>query len=271
MADFVHYVRRRLAQPNYLDPGDPWFAANPPDGQGFLAPAFHVTRQRGYPADRVRRGDTIWLFSQLATPWGPLPPALDARIHVEFVTEQEVRVKEGLRCAWRFVAAPGSMWFPLARADKCLSVLKVRDKGQDASRKLMAGNTRTVGQALQGMRLIDNPDVLHRHVADLELRGFDFISYRLIDGTRQAFDTARALLDAGRPVFWDRWSLPRRIAERREFVRDADLDAVLMHHIDTATRIHVIDSPRYGEAGSYSRREFERIPPEKRVPVRRDG
>lgn len=271
MADFAHYVSRRLAQPNYLDPDDPWFAAHQPDGQGFLAPAFHVTRQRGYPADRVRCGDTIWLFSQLATPWGPLPPALDARISVDSLAEQEVRGAHGLQYALRFVAGAGSAWFPLACADTCLSELEVLDKGCDASRKLLHGKTRTVGQALQGMRLLDNPDALHRHVADLEQRGFDFISYRLIDGTRLAFDTAQALLDAGRPVFWDRWSLPRRIAERREFVRDADLDAVLMHHIDTATRIHVIDSPRYGEAGSYSRREFERIPPEKRVMVRRDG
>lgn len=271
MADFAHYVRRRLAQPDYLDPADPWFAANPPDGQGFDAPAFHVTRQRGYPADRVRRGDTIWLFSQLATPWGALPPALDARITVDCVTEQEVRGKHGLQCALRFVAGAGAAWFPLARADECLSALQVRDKGRDAPRPLLHGNTRAIGQALQGMRLLDSPDALHRHVAGLESRGFDFISYRLIDGTRLAFDTVQALLDAGQPVFWDRWSLPRRIAERREFVRDADLDAVLMRHIDTATRVHVIDSPRYGEAGSYSRREFERIAPEKRVMVRREA
>ena len=39
-------------------------------------------RQRMYSgvASRVGVGDTIWLFSQLSSPWGSLPPALDGKI-----------------------------------------------------------------------------------------------------------------------------------------------------------------------------------------------
>lgn len=79
MAHFAHYVRRTVVEVNYEDPSDPWFAENQPDNQGFEAPAYHVTRSLTGPAARVSGGDTIWLFSQLTTPWGNFPPALDAK------------------------------------------------------------------------------------------------------------------------------------------------------------------------------------------------
>jgi hypothetical protein len=95
MAHFAHYVRRTVVEVNYEDPSDPWFAENQPDNQGFDSPAYHVTRSLTGPAARVSEGDTIWLFSQVITPWGVFPPALDAKItSIRFKRSEETEANQ---------------------------------------------------------------------------------------------------------------------------------------------------------------------------------
>ena len=78
------------------------------------------------------------------------------------------------------------------------------------------------------------------------------ISYRIADGTKQAFELAKRLVSSGQPIFWDRWSLPRRLAERRELIDDTTLNDYLCEKISAARMVWGVDSPLYAEKGSYS-------------------
>ena len=84
---------------------------------------------------------------------------------------------------------------------------------------------------------------------------FDFISYRISDGTKAAFGKARTLISEQKPVFWDRWSLPRRLAERRERLGDHPLDATIKAGIRGAAVVWGIEKPLYAQRGSYAARE----------------
>jgi hypothetical protein len=195
-------------------------------------------------------GDTIWLFSQLIGPWGRLLPALDARIEVAEV--RRISRENKMRC--RYAAGTGSCWFALSDARSLLSTLHARRA--DGTRTPIIQHPRmAVGQSLRLLRRADDASPLLEYAEDLDARGQDFVSYRLIDGTRDAFALVERLLHEGRSVFWDRWSLPRRLAERRETIDDAALDAFIAGQIRRSTRVHGILSPRYADPDSYSYRE----------------
>lgn len=250
MAHYVHYVRRAVVEVNYENPADPWFADNQPDNQGFDAPSYHVTRCLTGPAARVSKGDTIWLFSQLATPWGNFPPALDAKIIVggepmhTYASDQKTRII-------RYEAGSNSKWFPLYDVSSYIRQLGTRDiKGN--SSPLLNDSNQPIGQALQAMRKLSDAGPLLEFELKIDAMPFDFISYRLIDGTRLAFDRAKQLVEDGSAVFWDRWSLPRRLAERREFLNESSLDCYIIKQIHRCKMVWAINSPRYAESGSYS-------------------
>ena len=90
----------------------------------------------------------------------------------------------------------------------------------------------------------------------LDEDGFDFISYRILDGTKSAFQKVKSLIKDGSIVFWDRWSLPRRLAERREIVSDKALQKYIEKQIENAKVVWAINSPLYGQVGSYSADEM---------------
>lgn len=112
-----------------------------------------------------------------------------------------------------------------------------------------------VGQALRFVRKLDDAEQMRAHAQHLESSRYDFVSYRLLDGTPHAFALVQRLLQEGRSVFWDRWSLPRRLAERRETLNDEALDAFIAHSLRNSGRVHGILSPHYGDPASYSFRE----------------
>lgn len=165
MRHFVHYIKRKLVDAGKnIDSGVLLYAEHQPEDQGFETPAYHSVPLNSGVASRVDTGDTIWLFSQLSSPWGKLPPSLD------------------------------------------------------------------------GMKP-------------------DFISYRMIDGTKSAFERAILLLEKNRAVFWDRWSLPRRLAERNESVGPEALDARIDAMIRSSRSVWGVSSEKYGAKGSYSKLE----------------
>jgi hypothetical protein len=248
VAHFAHYVKREIAEPT-VQPEAPWFADAQPVEQGLQAPAFHVTRAAKGPATRVAPNDTIWLFSQLRASWGALPPALDAKLVVA-----DVQRRGSGPC--RFEAGPGSCWFPLFDATETLDALSTVD-AEGRERPLLAARTQTVGSALQSMRELASIEPLAQLERTLAERGFDFLSYRLVDGTDNAFHAARTLASAGRPVWWDRWSLPRRLAERREWIHDRALEDYIQGRIRASRRVWGVPSQKYGEPGSYSHREMQ--------------
>jgi len=250
MRHFAHYQQRRVVHMAYDDPNDPWYAENQPDDQGFDKPWYHVTRRRNGPASRIEVGDSLWVFSQLVTPWGKFPPALDFRVDVKAV---ELRSGGG----FRYEAERSSKWYNLFDGSSHIGRLETIDSNGN-KRPLLKSKDQHVGHALQSIRQLASDEELRKLASKIDERGFEFISYRLLDGTEPAFRKALERVRAGRAVFWDRWSLPRRLAERREFLSDPALDRHLMRAIDHSVAVWAIQSLKYGEIGSYSKKEYDR-------------
>jgi hypothetical protein len=89
-----------------------------------------------------------------------------------------------------------------------------------------------------------------------------FVSYRISDGSRGAFRKVHDLIEQGKVVFWDRWSLPRRLAERREIDPDPyfrrTLDEYLLEKLEKSAHVWGIESKKYSAEGSYSEKERSR-------------
>lgn len=252
MKHFAHYIKRKVVEVAYCSPDDPWFAENQPDEQGFTCPSYHVTRKRYGPASRIEKGDTIWVFSQLHAPWGSLPPSLDAKIVVSGI-ELRTNEKDG-KPIFRFDASQDSKWFPIYDSQTTLMKLRtVNGKGQSVP--LLSYNHQHVGQALQSIREISDATPLYNLEEHLGALKFEFVSYRLIDGTRKAYDLCVRLAREGKPFFWDRWSLPRRMAERREFLSNSALDDYISEQIIKCSTVWGVITPKYGETKSYSHKE----------------
>lgn len=247
---FIHFnrrtVRRRL--PATLE--TPWYAEAQEATGGFDRPAYHVTRATGGAAARVKPGDTIWLVGQLYMGKRKLPPALDARIEVLSVDSR--RNEPG----FRYAASPASRWFPLVDLRPVLLGLQSRDAMGNLS-PLLADPDRPVGFSLRRMRQLVDDEPFRRWEEAMDSRDHHFISYRLKDGTAAAFETAHDLCRRNVPFFWDRWSMPRRLVERRELVEDAYLNRMIEQHIRRAETVLGVESPLYFEAGCYATRERE--------------
>ena len=111
------------------------------------------------------------------------------------------------------------------------------------------------GQAMQQIREILDPAPLR----DLERRIGEakthFISYRHKGGLAYAFAKCRELVRDNRAVWWDRWSLPRRLAERREKVSDRALDSRIRQLLLASDVVWGIETKHYDEAGCYALKE----------------
>jgi hypothetical protein len=157
-------------------------------------------------------------------------------------------------------AASSSEWFPLADVSDKLKKLRTLAKGSDkgsAPVDLWADPAKPFGQSLQSMRLLESADLLRSSSDTLAKMPVHFISYRIRDGSRGAFNKTRELFLSGDSVsvFWDRWSLLRRLAERRELVDDRVLNRFLMLRLRESERVWGIESLEYSARGSYSKKE----------------
>jgi hypothetical protein len=249
---YIHYIPRhvklRTTAEQLTDTGVEEARA----ALNYLQPAFHRTGMTTGIVKAVQPGDTIWLLGQLSTPWGPLGPSLDARIDVAACT---LGAKESV-----FLAAKTSKWFPLAQASALIAQLQLlRRNGTTAP--LRPNPARPVGIYLQQMHQLANAEALCAWADAVDAQGYDFVSYRHQDGTRAAYDRTAALLNQGKAVFWDRWSLPRQLAERGQQVPETELKNHLTRLISQAKQVWGIDTNAFGEAGSFS--AYERAVAEK--------
>jgi len=244
---FIHYVPRRVVTRFPQRAESDWFAETHDRKSGFLRPMFHTSRQITGAASAVMPGDTIWILGQIFSPWGALPPALDSRIDVE-------RVEKTKSNASRFIAARTSSWFPLADITGVLLNLQtITTKGR--LNRLQSNPCMPIGQSLQSMRRLVSPGPLQAWSQLLCATELNFISYRICDGTSAAFAKAKELVSEGETVFWDRWCLPRRLAERREAVNDDSLNDHLMTHLRRSKVVWGIESEKYAIDTSYAAKE----------------
>lgn len=196
----------------------------------------------------------MWIFSQLFTPWGSFPPALDAKVTIAAILDNRGG-PSGREFAFRYSADhKRSAWFPLFNAHETLLRLRTID-ARNRVHKLLVGEEQPIGPALRQIRKIEDATPILKLEQRLAGSSFDFISYRLRDGTRAACRASRSLVLGGNAIFWDRWSLPRRVAERRERVSDPVLDRFISERIKASATVWAIESPTYAEEGTYSEKE----------------
>ncbi len=252
MRHYAHYVKRQVVNPDFAvnSNGLQYVEKQPPE-QGLAAPVYHSVSLNSGVAARVEVGDTIWLFSQLTSPWGRLPPSLDARIDVSRID------RDGqISGRYRYEAAQTSKWYPLCDATEIISGLTALNVRGEVSPLLAKSNT-AIGQAVHFLRELSDGESLIRHSTFLIQSESDFISYRIADGTKPAYQLVESLLKEKRVVFWDRWSLPRRLAERKGKIDPQTLDLRIQSIINSSRVVWGGYSPRYGEEGSYSALERE--------------
>lgn len=245
---FIHYLKRQVIIRFPQNEADPFFAQYQNGIDGFERPMYHITRRTTGPATRIGPGSVIWLFSVLRSPWGDLPPSLDAKFVVDRVEALPDR-------RLKFYAARSSVWYPVADATVLLQTL--RTVNQNGESRLWADASKPIGFYLQSMRQLSNGDRPEKWASKIILSGYDFISYRIKDGTKAAFLKTKELIEQGNIVFWDRFCLPRRLAERRELVSDAALDSYLMDKLAGSSKVWGIESKLYHVVNSYAFKEAE--------------
>lgn len=248
---FIQYIKREIKLRYPKHPADPWYSELQHYQAGFSHPAHHITRATSYPVNKIQAGDVIWLVSQLKLQGQILPPAVDAKIVVSYVG---AFVKEQRVAGVRFCAGEGSCWLPLADATTLLAGLLVIKANNDQYQPFVSGRV-DVGQAFQSIKKLANPEPLLNWQQQLAKAPVDFVSYRIKDGTHAAFAKVNALLQAGASVYWDRWCLPRRLAERRELADDARLNQTLFDQIRSARTVYGIESVLYACPRSYTAQE----------------
>lgn len=248
--EFIHYTKRTIITRFPKNPEDKWYAELHKYDSGFDTPVYHITRSTSWPVPEIKKGDIIWLVSQIDSPWGRLPPSLDAKIvvgDIKYLADPK-RIK--------FLADVGSRWFLLRDASEVLEKLRVISKtGEESNPFAVVKNN--LGQAFQSIKKLASLSTINEWANIVDNSDFDFISYRIIDGTKEAYEAVSNLMKSNKSIFWDRWSLPRRLAERRELVSDQALDSSLREKILKASTVWGIESPRYAEKISYSAREKE--------------
>lgn len=251
--DFIHYIRRDVGVFNALTSTDKlWRTKGRPAMPAFEKPEYHITRSVEGPATEIKPGDTIWLIGQLFSPWGNLPPALDSRIEVANI----IKLCDGK--GYKFTAGEQSRWFPLADASHILFSDSMRTLSRDGKEhKLWVSSQQPIGFSLQRIRKLVSSHPLRQWEESVDSGGFDFISYRLSDGTYDAFQAVRSKIHNGESIFWDRWSLPRRLAEEGESVPDVKLEPYIRKQIKNAKTVWGISSVLYAGVNSYSALEKE--------------
>lgn len=247
---FIHYIPRRVIMRYPSKPNDRWFAELQSLGDGFKRPMFHIARNGNGAVSNVEKGDKIWVVAQLHSPWGKLPPSVDARIDVG-----QIQILNNGKI--RFSAEESSVWFPFKDGARLLENLEtITPSGQ--INPLWSDPAKPIGIYIQSMRMLVTGNKLDAWEQELKTEQLNFISYRICDGTRQAFKKVKFLIKSGKVVFWDRWSLPRRLAERREIVTDKALDDYLIVKLEESAVVWGIETQKYSVKGSYSAKEQQR-------------
>lgn len=245
MKHFVHYLSREIKKSKKFK--NDFFMQEQSISDGFERPMFHITRRKYGPSKEIEKGSVIWLFSILKSPWGNLPPCLDAK----FIVEKIEHLPNG---ETKFYANSQSRWYPIFDVTEVIKTLITVDKNNKQSR-LWADTSKPLGFYLQSIRRLYDAEKLLEYSDSIINKKFDFISYRIKDGTELAFRKTENLIKSGEVIFWDRYCLPRRLAERREYVDDKKLNDYLLNKIHNSNKVYGIETPKYFEKNCYAQKE----------------
>ncbi len=250
----IAYDRDRWTELASLPPDQrrEWFDIVQAEDGGFDKPAAHITGSMGWPAKEIAENDVIWLFACVVYKKRRLSIGLDAKIVVERIEELDIDGKRKLK----FYAGNGSSWVPLANWTPQLLHARIVLKNEKYCRLPLP--KQTFGQSMQGFRKLSSTTAINfeKYLENVCKPGaFDFISYRHKDGTEKAVTLVQKLLAEGRVIWWDRWSLPRRLAEGREALAERSLEREIFDQITAAQTVHGVMSDGYQEEGAFTLRE----------------
>lgn len=248
-ASFVQYVRREL----------PVGAVAVPERLPWDAPVGHATDQAFGAATEVRPGDTIWLVSWLLVGRERMPPSVDARIVVAADGGWSPAAVAALRAARArvFPATAASSWLPLLDASALFEALRVETRS--GPRPLLRDPVSPTGRArVVGHRLALGARNLRR-LAPRSARALAdwardraarpvFVSYRWSDGEPAARALVTTLAAAGVPLWWDRWSVPRRLDELSPEQATPQLLAGLPGALERCHSAIRVRTPAYGSS-----------------------
>lgn len=275
---YAHYIKRQIIpyDPNrweWLKDARPgrqpkWFDLVQKKYGDFDRPSKHVTRSNDQVVTGVKPNDFIWLFSQISYRNKlVLPPSLDAIIQVEGQPKSSIGPGKTAAERTEFTAGDLSEWHLLSDWSSALKETRVR---------LISGLTPKipelgahVGNALQSFRQIhDIAPLMEKLELERARPGYHFVSYRHSDGIGPAIDQVKKLVvDQRQSVWFDRWCLPRRLAEGREALSEQRLEDHIKGKIRGAETVWGIETTGYKDANAFTRNEqcwagkkYKRVP-----------
>jgi hypothetical protein len=215
------YIKRHVAAKAAESP-----EKDPSVIEALTAPAGH-----GFGQDwlwgRHRRGEriVIWLVGVLRSGRRYMPPSLDARIEVvEAFDRGHGQAPPYVRrlldtYKYAFAAEPSrSYYLPWLDASRLLQGLRF-EGGTSPSwlDNIRAENWSLLPRNLQTPRVLtaDDAALVEGFAARARSAPVAFLSYRWDEGTEAAREVALRLSGAGVGVWWDRWSMPRSVAESK--------------------------------------------------------
>ncbi len=262
---FAHYVSRKITPfkkdrlARLADTNDEtkqrWFDLVQAKDGGFDRPCKHVTRQDDHVTQSVKPGDAIWIFSQILYRDLAFPPSLDAKIIVAEPPYKQPVPWDKSKGRTVFEAGSASFWHLLSDWRGALQATQLSFRNAPPAGVFEKHDH--VGKALQSMKEILDPAPLLDRERELKEYGYyRFISYRHKDGLPLA---ARAVSDAlmseNAQIWWDRWSLPRRLAEGRELLNNKALEQHIEKKARHAASVIGIETRGYNEPGAFTDKE----------------
>jgi hypothetical protein len=223
-------------------------------GLDALAPSGHATSASAF-AERVRADDVIWFFSSIRYANGWLAPAIDARFRVLSDPPHEQRRRTGRKHF--IVAAPEETeFFPWRDATNLLHRLR------DPQGKRLVEGTSGVSEMLlrfQVPRTLDassGRELEKQATLARESSRTVFVSYSWRNSTQRSREVVAQLGRSGFNVWWDRWCMPRRLAEGRVQVAASHLATWIVAGM-TRSSIGICLDPKPAAIAKWARWEVE--------------
>ena len=129
---------------------------------------------------------------------------------------------------------------------------------KDGQHKRLPLPNQIFGKSLQTPRKLDvnSAQLIESRFSELQrMENYDLISYRHKDGAEDAVNLVQSILKEKRAVWWDRWSLPRRLAEGREALAEETLENEIFSKLAHAKTVYGVMTDGYCQDGAFTLHE----------------